>query len=189
MSTEFRNHIVFTASPKEIQRDAFIRNKIIFTTTPEKTRDIISRVFVGENFDFNTILPLLAYTEKYNESELYWDEWVCENWGTRHNAIQSSYTTNFDVTGIEFSTRSCPPFPVIAAFVNTFKIDIEFHYCDISCRVWGIIKWMYDSEESGCLRFVWRRSLPEDLKSLCIELQISGTPVTIDAENFDLADL
>ena len=67
--------------------------------------------------------------------------------GYKWNAYNSSYTTSNGVTEILFHTAWSPPFPVIVAFANTFKIDFEHRYCEGSQSFWGIEQWKYDPKE------------------------------------------
>ena len=155
-----------------------VANKIVFFATSKRTQEIVRHVFVDGEFDFNTLMsaPANIYQGTLGEADdedfksCTWLEWNLANWGTKWNAYNSSYTTSNGVTEILFHTAWSPPFPVIVAFANTFKIDFEHRYCEGSQSFWGIEQWKYDPKEEDCIRIKCRKSERDDLKDLCLEL-------------------
>lgn len=99
-----------------------------------------------------------------------WYSWNNANWGTKWNAYDVSHAVEADKAVISFDTAWAIPRPVIVAFANALLIDFELRYYDEGGMFWGSETWTVTEAGAATRRDV-RHKLPEDERSLCIELK------------------
>jgi hypothetical protein len=131
-----------------------ITNKIIVDSIYCHCVDIVSPS--GE-LDFRLLIPqpphiYLSSTTSKDEEEFpcNWHSWNQENWGTKWNAYQCSVTHDNLHSSLQFDTAWRPPFPIMSAFANRFRIPFIHCYMDEGGGHWGIDQWIV--EDKGIMR-------------------------------------
>ena len=151
-----------------------VTNKIVFDAI-EADR-IFAKCCPDLKFDFRTLIPEPVQMYRGNTSQddeqdfkCNWRSWHIENWGTKWNAYDCYCKIENGKAIIVFDTAWSVPYPVIAAFANTFIIPFEHSYFDEGHDFWGIEEW--ECKESFCSRKSKRRDIQDDYLSLCIDLK------------------
>lgn len=154
----------------------YVTNKLTFDAA--QAEEVFGAICPNGNLDFELLVPSPPHIFRGNLGEheerdfpLNWYSWNVQNWGTKWNCGDSSCGINNEGKAfIQFDTAWSVPYPVIAAFSNRFKIPFEHRYFDEGHCFWGIEIW--DRDICGNqTRITKRRGIPEDERTLCLELK------------------
>lgn len=153
-----------------------VTNKITFSA--DKAEEVFAAVVVDGCLDFERLVPSppnMYHGDLSSEDEkdfkVNWLDWSRINWGTKWGAYDGTCGVEGGKAWIKFDTAWSPPYPVIAAFCNRFKIPFEHRYFDEAPNFWGIEVWGTDTwQKKHVQRISKRKSDAADKKALAMEL-------------------
>jgi hypothetical protein len=165
-----------------------IANRITFAA--EKADEVFAAVIRDGDFDFETLVPsppnmyhgdLSASDE--SDFQVNWNNWSRENWGTKWNAYQGKHGIENGEAFIYFQTAWAPPWPVMAAFCNRFKIAFVHRYFDEGENFWGIDTWGPSKWADNRIQRVEKRyKREEDRRTLALLYWDEETLAAIEKE-------
>lgn len=153
-----------------------VTNKLLFA--PADAEKVMTECAGRDRvLDFGTLVPeppnlyqgnLSAEDEK--DFPINWFSWSRDNWGTKWNSYAGKTGTAPDGRMfVQFDTAWSPPYPVLAALANRYRVAFEHRYFDEGHNFWGVEIWGLDDE---CpTRLTKRKNEGADKRALCIELK------------------
>ena len=157
-----------------------VTHKILFDASAADV--IFSEVCPDGKFDFEKLVPSPPHIyrgdlnrEDEEDFPLNWYSWNVQNWGTKWNCYnQFTGIADDGRAYIQFDTAWSIPYPILAAFCNRFNIPFEHRYFDEGHNFWGIEIWdkkRYPIQVDHVSRVKKRKNVPDDKRTLCIELK------------------